>query len=105
MDTEIGAEYFYNSQLDRRKCLDLCGACLILHHQMYSISCTYSVFILFHLLYCFLVILQHAFVPHTVHNILYEAQVSNGHDNWMQMLFDGTSVPDPGHGQKSTLYL
>lgn len=31
---------------------------------------------------------------HTVHDILYQAQVSYGHDYWMQMLFDGNSVPD-----------
>lgn len=42
---------------------------------------------------------------HSVHNTLYQAQVSNGHDHRMQMLFDGNSVPDQLVRKESTLYL
>lgn len=42
---------------------------------------------------------------HSVHNTLYQAQVSNGHDYRMQMLFDGNSVPDQLVRKESTFYL
>lgn len=35
-----------------------------------------------------------SYICNTVHDILYQAQVSHGHDYRMQMLFDGNFVPD-----------